>query len=346
MVQAIEPAWELRDAAFVEDGETAIYRLQVATPTDERECYLKATPSPDRGHGLDAEARLTVIVEEHTDIPVPTVHGAVDEHEALRAPFFLLESMAGRRHSMDALADLSGRHIRSLARQTGGFLGQLHDLSVPSLTRYGTGVSSESSVVLRGERPPANPTELTCPDGDVRWRDRLEGWIEADLSALGETDRFDDLVEPIGDSLEAMVIALPDDQPPVVARVDQGLWNLLTDAVGGEITAMLDWGSLFATPASFDLAVSEYFLAGGPWIGLADVPDHRPAMGEALLEGYRGHRSVPGDYEFQRRCYQLQVCIRSLVSLDQGPRTPRHLPADRVDEAADGMRTVVRELLV
>lgn len=346
MVQTIEPDWGLLDATFVEDGETAIYRLEVDAPTGRRECYLKATPSRERSCGIDTEARLMVIVEEHTDIPVPTVYGAVDDHDTLRAPFFLMESRDGRRLQMDALADLSERQVRSMAEQTGQALGQIHDLPIPNVSGFGTGLSHASDTTLRGGRPSGDPTELVIPQGDERWRDRLEVWIDEDLEALAATDRFVDLVEPIRGSLEAMVAELPGDPTPVVARVDQGLWNVLTDEAVGRMTALLDWGSLFVTPPAFDLAVTEYFLAGGPWIGLEDVPDHRAAMRDAMFDGYRRHRPVPSAHDAQRRCYQLEVVILSLVSLDRGPETPRHVPADRLNEAAAGMRTVVEELLV
>lgn len=346
MVQTIKPDWGVLDATFVEDGQTAIYRLEVDAPTGRRECYLKAPPSRKRSCGIDTEARLTVIVGEHTDIPVPTVHGTVDDHDTLRAPFFLMESMVGRRLQMDALADLAEWQVRSLARQTGQVLGQLHDLPIPNVSGFGTGLTYHSDTTLRGGRPTGDPAELVIPQGDGRWRDRLEAWIDEDLEALAETDRFVDLVEPIRGSLEAMVAELPGDPTPVIARVDQGLWNVLTDEDVGRITALLDWGSLFVTPPAFDLAVTEYFLAGGPWIGLEDVPDHRAVMRDALLDGYRRHRPVPSAYDDQRRCYQLEAAILSLVSLDRGPETPRHVPADRLDEAAAGMRTVVGNLLV
>lgn len=344
MVRVVAPEWRLLDATLVEDGETAIYRLAVEAPNGDRECYLKATPFPDRPAGLATEARLTEVVRRHTDCPVPRVVGAVDEHDALRAPYFLMEAMDGTRLPMDALAALPARHVRSLARQTGRYLAQLHDLPVPDLTTYGTGLSHGSSTVLRGDRPSGDPAELAFAEGHGRWDDRLRNWIDEDLEALAATERFPDLVEPIGAALEPMVDGLPDAPPPAVGRVDHGLWNLLTDESGAELRAMLDWGSLFVVPPAYDLAVVEYFLAGGPWMGLGDVPDHRGAIREAMLAGYREHRPVPAAYDARRRCYQLEASILSLVAIDDGPERPRHLPADRLDEAAAGMRALVREL--
>lgn len=345
MVRVVAPEWRLLEVTFVEDGMTAIYRLGVDTPTGDRACYLKATPFPDRPAGLATEARLTEVVRRHTDCPVPRVIGAVDEHDALRAPYFLMEAMDGTRQPMDALVELPARHVRSLARQTGRYLAQLHDLPVTDLTAYGQRLSHDADAALRGDRPSGDPAELAFAAGHGRWRDQLRDWIDEDLEVLAATERFSDLVEPVGAALEPMVDALPDSPTPAVGRVDHGLWNLLTDDSGDELRAMLDWGSLFVVPPAFDLAVVEYLLAGGPWMGLEDVPDHRPGIREAMLAGYREDRPVPAGYDAQRRCYQLETAILSLVSIDDGPERPRHLPADRLDEAAAGMRALVRELI-
>lgn len=345
MIRAVEPEWGLRDATFMEDGVTSIYRVTVATGTGDRECFLKATPSPERPFGLDTEARLTEVVRTHTDIPAPRVIGAVDEHETLRAPFFLMESMDGTVHPMSVMSEMSERALRSLARETGRYVGQLHDIRAPNVTRFGKGLSHESDTTLRGGRPPGDPAELAFPDGYERWRDRLREWIEGDLEKLGETDRFADLVDPIEASLAAMVEDLPGSPTPVLGRIDQGLWNLLTDESRSELTAMLDWGSLFVVPPAYDLAVMEFYLAGGVWIGLEDVPDHRAAIREAMLRGYREERAIPDVYERRRRCYQLDTVVLALVSIETAPESTRMVPTDRIDEAAAGMREVVDGLL-
>lgn len=345
MLRAVEPDWRLREAEFVADGEMAVYRLAVATPDGERACYLKATTSPDAGRGVDAEARLTAVVHEHTDAPVPTVLGAVDEHESLRAPFFLMEAMPGRPPSMTALVDRSPAEMRAMGRQTGRWAAQLHDVEVPGLARFGTPLTHAGDASLCGEAPSGDPAELAGPPHGGAWLDRLRAWTEEDLEALAGTDRFADLVDPIDATLQQRFAALPSDPDPVLGRVDQGFWNLLVDGSGTEITALLDWGSLFVVPPAFDLAAMEAFLAGGPWIGLEEVPDHREAVREGLLEGYREHRAVPRRYDARRRCYQLQLAILLLVSLDRGPERPRHVPAERIDDAAAGFRAAVEALL-
>lgn len=343
MLRAVEPDWGLREAEFVADGEMAVYRLAAATPDGERSCYLKATTSPEAGRGVDAEARLTAVVDAHTDAPVPAVLGAVDEHGSLRAPFFLMEAMPGRPPPMSTLADRSPAGMRAIGRQTGRWVAQLHDIEVPELARFGTPLT-HAGEPLDGGAPPGDPVELRGPPEGATWLEVLRAWTEEDLEALSET-RFDDLVGPIRDALERRFAALPADPEPVLGRIDQGLWNLLLDDSGAEITAMLDWGSLFVVPPAFDLAAMELFLAGGPWIGLDGLPDHREPVREGLLEGYREHGDVPGAYDRRRRCYQLQVAILLLVSLERERGRPRDIPADRTDEAAAGFRPAVEALL-
>lgn len=345
MIRGIRSEWTIRDATFVEDGWTAIYRVTCRTPSGDRTCYLKATPEPDEPAGVDAEARLTEVVRTQTDIPAPQVLGAVDEHDDLRAPYFLMEAMPGTRHSTAALTALPDSAFRALGRQTGRYLGQLHALETPNLTRFGKGLTYSPARSLTGEPPDSDANELVFPDGYERWDDRLRDWMESDLEALTESDRFGDLVDPIEASLEVMLSNIPARPEAVIARVDQALWNLLTDETGHEITAMLDWGSLFVTPPAYDLAVCELFLAGGPWMGLETVGDRRPTIREGLLEGYREHRQVPTDYDRKRRCYQLETFILPLSVMGEPDDRDRRIPPDRVDDAEPGVRRIVRDLL-
>lgn len=345
MLRAVEPDWRLRGAAFVADGEMAVYRLEAEAPDGDRTCFLKASASPEAGLGVGTEARLTAVVREHTDAPVPAVLGAVDEHDSLRAPFFLMVAMPGRPPPMTELAERTPAEMRALGRQTGRWAAQLHGIEVPGLSRFGTRLNHDADRPLLGEPPAGDPDELTGPPHGGPWLEVIRSWTEEDLEALAETDRFADLVEPIRGILERRFEGLPRDPEPALGRVDQGLWNVLVDEPGTEITAMLDWGSLFVVPPAFDLAVMELFLAGRPWIGLDDVPDHREAIRSGLFEGYREHRAVPPGYDARRQSYQLQVAILLLVSLDRGPERPRHVPADRIDEVAAGFRPAVEALL-
>lgn len=348
MIELIQPEWNLRRSEFMEDGVSAIYRVGVDTETGLEEYYLKATPAlpgEDIHPRVDAEARLTECVRRHTEIPVPTVIGAVDAHEDVRTPFFLMESMPGQDNDMDVLFDISAETMAALAHETGRYIGQLHSLPTPNVTRFGKGITFDAETSLTGEQPSGDLSELTFPDGYASWRDRMADWIEDDLTVLAESDRFQDLVAPIERCLTELVEQLPDPKRPVVGRVDQGLWNVLTTQPCDSCMAWLDWGSLYAVPAAFDLAVVEYFLGGGPWMALDDVADYRADLKVALLEGYRTERGLPDKYELQRRCYRLDTIILTLAGLDSDEIKPRHLPENRVDEAAEGMRAQVQELL-
>jgi hypothetical protein len=109
MIHLIDPVWGLRESSFVADGISAIYQVHVETTASVEEFYLKATPVPkdvDMQPRVNAEARLTECVRRHTDIPVPTVIGAVDDHDAVRTPFFLMEAMPGQKNDMDVLFDV------------------------------------------------------------------------------------------------------------------------------------------------------------------------------------------------------------------------------------------------
>lgn len=348
MIQLVDPAWDLRSSAFMEDGVSAIYRVGVETDTGVEEYFLKATPvlpGADIHPRVGAEARLSECVRRHTEIPVPTVVGAVDDHDTVRTPFFLMEAMPGTDNDMDALFEISVEAMATLARETGRYMGQLHGLETPNLTRFGKGITYDSDIALEGGQPSGDPTELTFPDGYASWRARLRDWIDDDLDALAESERFEDLLDPIEHRLQELVERLPDSLSPVAGRVDQGLWNLLTDETCSRATAWLDWGSLYAVPPAFDLAVVEYFLGGGPWAVLDDVPDYRVELQRALLDGYLTEQPLPEAYALQRECYLLDTITLTLSALDKDERKPRHLPEARVDEAADGMRTHVRRLL-
>lgn len=347
MIRLVEPEWRLQHAQFMEDGVTAIYRVVVDTGDGQRECYLKATPlTADAAYEpmVDTEARLTAAVGRHTDIPVPRILGAVDAHDEVRTPFFLMEAMPGVDDGMDILFELSEETMASLARDTGRYLGQLHDLETPNLRRFGDDFTHDSETTLQGEPPRGNLTEFTFSEGYDSWNERLHEWIAEDLEQLAATDRFADLHDPIEETLMELVDDLPEPDEPVLCRIDHGFWNVLTDESHSEYTAWLDWGSLFAGPPGFDLATVGYYLCGGPWMTLHDVADFQTTIRQSLVDGYRKHRPVPPKYDHKRRCYQLDAIVLTLVGLDADERKPRHIPPERVDEAAAGMREMVQEL--
>lgn len=347
MVQVVRPQWEVEQATFQEDGITAIYELLVSTDEGREECFLKATPlieEPDRGCIIETEARLTEVVRTNTDIPVPRIIGAVDTHDSLRTPYFLMESMPGTVKHPSVIQEIPSEHLQRIARQTGRYLGQLHELPTPNIDSFGKGISHSSDTVLRGGRPSGDPGDLSYTDGQSNWQAGLNEWSEAALEELRESDRFADIVEPIQETLREVYPKLPDSLSPVIARIDHGLWNVLTDGPCSEITGVIDWGSLFAVPPAYDLAHVEWILAGGPWLGLEDFPDHRETIREALLNGYETVTSIPDDFDFQRQCYQLDIVPTGLLAVDEAADRDRVFSSARADEAEAGLREIVAQL--
>lgn len=337
MVSWILPDWQLRGATLAESGWTALYHLDVETPAGVQRCVLKASPFEDEPAGIDAEAHIQAVVDAHTSIPVPEVLGVVDAHETLRTPFFLMEELPGEPISMAEVGSLSNGTLRRIARQTGRYLGQLHGIDA-ELDAFGKGVDYEGDELLAGERPPTDPTRLTVPDGFEKWTDQLRAWFDEDLELLADSP-FSDLEPQLRTELERRLDALPEPEAPVLGRVDHGWFNLLVDRETGALEGVIDWGSRFAVPPAFDLATVEHLLAGGWWLALPEVPDRRPLVREALLEGYREERTVPPQLDAHRACYHLDDLIRWMGLHDRrGGSSGRTIPGDRLDEAAAGMR--------
>jgi Ser/Thr protein kinase RdoA (MazF antagonist) len=100
-------------------------------------------------------------------------------------------------------------------------------------------------------------------------------------------EEYGDLAPSVRERWDEVRADLPSSFEPVLARIDHGPWNYLVDDTGSTIEADIDWGSLFAVPAAYDHATVEFFMAGGMWLGLDDVADHRDEIRTGLLDGYR-----------------------------------------------------------
>ncbi|MFB6217955.1 MAG: phosphotransferase family protein [Halobacteriaceae archaeon] len=337
MVERVEPGWRLRGATPSASGWTAVYRVTVDTGSGRRECVLKATPHADHPAGVGAEARIQAVVGATTAIPVPAVFGVVDADDSLRTPFFLMEAMPGETVTMADVGSLPDAVLRGVARETGRYLGELHGLDT-GLDAFGKCVGHDSPP-LRGGPPSGDPAALVAEGGDGRWPAVVRGWVEEDLDALADS-RFADLAPALRRELLARVDALGDSFAPVLGRVDHGWSNLLVR--DGHIEGVIDWGSRFAVPPGFDLAVVEHLLAGGWWLPLPEVPDRRPLVREALLAGYREAATVPPDLAAQRACYHLDDTVRWIAHLEEKAGSdPRAVPEARVEEAAAGFRAAV-----
>lgn len=344
MVRLVRPGWRLRDATLAERGWTAVYHLVVETGDGRRRCVLKAAPDLDRPTGIDAEARIQAVVREHTDIPVPAVLGAVDDHGDLRTPFFLMASLPGEPVPMAEVGALPDATLRRVARASGRYLGQLHGIDV-AFDAFGDGVDYSGDPVLQGGRPSSDPARLVAPDGYASWPAQLRDWFEEDLDLLAGS-RFADLAPALRRELARRMDALPAAFSPVLGRVDHGWFNLLVDRDAGTLEGVVDWGSRFAVPQTFDLAVAEYLLSGGWWTALPEVPDRRRLVRGALLSGYRREATVPSTLAAERACYQLSDTVRWMAVLEErAADSNRAVPPDRVEDAAAGFRAAVEAQL-
>jgi len=341
MVGLVAPDWELVDATLATAGWTALYHLDVETHGDgRRRCVLKAAPDVDRPTGIDAEARIQATVRAHTAIPVPEVLGVVDEHPDVRTPFFLMERMQGEQVPVAAVGDLPDATLRRVARESGRYLGQLHDLGF-ELDAFGQGVGYDRAATLRGGRPATDPALVVVREGYDDWAAQLREWFVEDLERLADS-RFADLAPAVRPALARRLDALPTDLTPTLGRVDHAWFNLLVDRDAGTLSAVIDWGSRNAVPRGFDLAVVELLLAGGWWLAMPEVPDRRPVVREALLSGYREEAAVPPSLPAQRACYHLDDLVRWVAILeDRAGRAPHSIPADRIEEADAGYRELI-----
>lgn len=126
----------------------------------------------------------------------------------------------------------------------------------------------------------------------------------------------------------------------MLGRVDHGWHNILDDPDNGTVEAVVDWGSLFAVPPAYDLAIVENMLAGFAWRALPEYPDNRPMSRDGLQTGYETERSLPPALDRQRECYQLQQLVYWMGKLESQSATEGKRPTDRIDAVAAGLRSI------
>lgn len=337
MIAAIDPEWRVREATAAEAGHHAVYRLALETPAGERECYLKATPE-EKPPTVDTETRLLAILDAHTTIPVPTVYGAVDEHDELPAPYAVVEAMPGEAHLRTALPEFPRDTHRAVARETGRHLAELH--AVDAVDAFG--FLTHDGPTRRGGRPDGDRDAIGVADPIEDWHERLHDWADGTLERVGET-RFGEVAPEAEPVLRDRIDDVRGPFDPVLARVDQSIENVLLD--GDEVTAAFDWEFTIAATPAYDLQCCAWSLAGGPYLHALGVDDRRPLVREALCAGYREHGAgrVVDQYRANRACYDLLSVLRSMVHLQDWFEL-FDLDED-VDDAAAALRTEVIERL-
>lgn len=337
MLQAVEPSWKLRDATRESRGHTSVYHVDVATETGPRAMVLKASPD-DEPHGIRTESRLLERLADRTDIPVPSVVAAVDDHESFPTPFFLMESMPGTALPYQETRHLSDRILRRLGTRTGEHLGRLHSLDGPEafgVVRLGTESGDRA-------QPSGSDEQIRVSNGVGSWPDFLFASVEPELDRLARS-RFDDLEPAVRPWVHDRVEAAPGTGSPVIGRIDHGVHNLLMRRDEGRIEALIDWGFTLAVTPGYDLRTVEYVLSGAVLAPLDDATDRRRLVREALEEGYRRTARYPTDeLAAAGDLYELMAVVRAMNHLDDGVAK---VPDGSEDAVARGLRSTVGRLI-
>jgi aminoglycoside phosphotransferase (APT) family kinase protein len=335
LVDRIDQTWTVETATPADDGHHVVYFLDVRTPEGPRECVLKAT-RPDQSSACDDEARLLVVLDAHTDLPLPGVLGAVDDAPGLPTPAFLSTRCSGENRSRTALTEFSAEQVRGLAHSTGRLLAELHRFD--AVDGFGF-VDVEPHETLDGGRPSADPDQITVADASDSWVEYLRGEVERLDDGLAET-RFADRRDVVLPAIDGRIDDLSGEFDPVLARIDQSLDNSLVDRETGRVTGLLDWEFTVAATPAYDLAFVEYTLVGGHWRLLSIGPDHSPAVREALLSGYRkaGPDHVIEQFRANRACYTLLVRAHEMANFGAWFDGVGAEFDDRRDEAARRLR--------
>jgi|GEM_PF-803254 len=320
MISVINPAATIHEAELAQSGHLSVYHLVIETPTRATDWVLKASPDGER-HGIDTEARLLSIVEDQTSIPVPTVLGAVDAHETLPAPYFLMESVNGIKVPKREIGELSDKALKRMSRQTGRYLAELHSLDGPE--GYGQ-VDIVPSQSLEGGRPSVDLNQLTITDlqggsstDSNEWPAVLRMWAENTLERHVST-RFEDMTEEIRSIVLERIESMEGPFRPVLGRIDHGLHNLLLEPETGAITGMIDWAFTLSVPGAYDLVCVEANLSLGPWSIHSATPDRRQLIRTNLLEGYQeiGQSVIVDQFQQHHATYELLALLRAMNHLD------------------------------
>jgi aminoglycoside phosphotransferase (APT) family kinase protein len=340
-VGTVDSAWSLRGHEPATGGYLPVHLLDIDTPDGPKRAVLKASPD-DETHGIDVEARILRLLDVHTSLPVPEVYGAVDEHDDLPAPFFLSAYAPGVTVERDELDTLTEGRIERLARASGRYLAELHELD--PFDAYGY-LERSPEPTLRGDRPPASADTLTVAEPTERWRPQIRAWADGTLDGVAET-RFADLLDDVEPFLDDRIAELDGPFRPVLGHIDNSVENVRHDPETGGITGLLDWAFSLSVTPGYDLALVEQSLNGGQWRLLPHSPDYTEHIRPALLDGYRavGSPRALAELDAHRELYELLSLCRSMNNLEPWLSTKDATTA-QVEAAARSVRDRTRTIL-
>ncbi|WP_170977215.1 phosphotransferase family protein [Halorussus salinisoli] len=348
MVREIRPKWSLRDAAPADEGTDVVYFVTVETPDGPRECVLKACEFLDP-EAFRPEPYLVALVDRRTSIPVPSVVGAVDDHDDLPAPFFLMECRDGEVRENGA-RELPADAMERLARDAGRHIGELHALGEFEAfggVRLARDVDGDRGELTVGEghiaadrdRPTVDGRALTTDEtASDSWRTRVEATADDCLGDLH--DRFADLESDLRALVDDRLDALDREFAPVLGHDDYRLGNLLVDPATGETRAVLDWGNANTLEPQYNLVLAEQYLSG--WAPHDDPLRER--VRAALREGYREVGELADDSDAERR-RELYLTVTRLFPLVWFSLWYGHRPESEREATVEKHRRAVRDLL-
>lgn len=296
MVRECRPAWSVTSVDPIARGTDAIYLADVETPDSARTVVLKVAEFVDDKRFL-REPRTLSLVDEQTDIPVPSVLAVRASHDDLPAPFFLMEAVGGV-DPVDGVLD-DGMRAR-LAEDSGRALAAIHDAWAGEPEGFGWADPREDTFAAVGEHDawPAHYRSMAIEDGI----DHFDG------------GRFADRAPALRERVETLAETLPDVEP-VVRHNDWRPGNLRVDPETGGLVAALDWGAVAVGHDEYELAAVEEFLTDR-----APLDDPlRERVRRALRDGYTDRRALPSgeDAERRRLAYLLASRITAMRWLPQ-----------------------------
>ncbi|WP_254542942.1 phosphotransferase family protein [Halomarina pelagica] len=313
MVRTVKPSWSVSDHTPAKGGYLPVHLLTVDTPSGQKRVVLKSSPD-EQSHGIDTEARIVRILGANTSIPVSEVYGAVDEHDELPSPFFLMEYVPGTTIERTEMHTVSEGILEHVARESGRYIAELHDLD--AFDTYGF-LQRNPDTTLRGKCPSTSVDQLLVVSPTESWQAQVRSWTNNTLEGV-ENSRFADLLPEIAQVFGERIERLDGPFEPVLGHIDNSLENVRHDPETGEITAMLDWAFSLSVTPGYDLVLIEESLNGGQWRLLPDSPDNTEIIRSAILEGYCDVRSDTVLYELKkhRELYELLSLARSMNNLE------------------------------
>lgn len=332
MVTTVRPDWTVCESSPVDSATDAVHYVTAETPDGPVECVLKActaVPPAD----FRPEPYIFTLLERRTAVPGPRVVGAVDNHDDLPSPFFLMERCEGVTVKE---ADLSLGSLEQVARAAGQYAGEYH--AAGEFQRFGR-LRLDCDVDRTHDGLTVDGRTLAVADeGTASWRSWVKelygNWID-DLD-----DRFVDLRPALEAFIESRMDALGRSFDAVLGHIDYKHWNVLVRPESAETTAVLDWGHATAMESTYDLYLTEEHLC--QWAPL-DSPLRR-RIRTALETGYAETNDLERDADFDER-RELYLAVSRLQPLVWFSEWMADTPKAKRREVADRHRQFVFNLL-